>query len=86
MDFSRKYLASLVCNAMWRAESAGKLLKLRWSYGIKGLELYRSASKTASKCAGTPFMKLNGKSRLKSFISKDAGRFEYFCEAMHNKI
>jgi len=23
---------------------------------------------------------------LKSFISKDAGHFEHFCHAMHNKI
>jgi hypothetical protein len=33
----REYLALLVFNATWRAESAGKLLELKWSFGIIGL-------------------------------------------------
>jgi len=33
------------------------------TFGI-GLELYRSASRTVSKRAGAPFMKLSGKSRV----------------------
>lgn len=66
VDSSHKYLAFLVFNATWRGEFAGKLLKLRCSFGIIGLELYRSVSGRVSKRAEMPFMKSNGKCQLQS--------------------
>ena len=58
--FFTEILAFLVFNAGRGAEFVGKLLKLRWSVGIIGLELHSSASQTVSKRAGAPFVKTNG--------------------------
>ena len=56
-DSRRKCLVFLVFVATWHAEPAGKLLKLRCSFGIIGLELYRNVSEKESKRAEMPFMK-----------------------------
>ena len=61
VDSSRKYVAFLVFNA----EFLGKSLKLGCSFDIIGLELYRSVSRKVSKRAEMPFVKLNGKSRVR---------------------
>jgi hypothetical protein len=53
-----------VFNATWRAEFAGKLLKLRCSFGIIELELYRSVSGKVLKRTGMACIKLNGKSEF----------------------
>ena len=39
-------------------------MKLRYSFGIIGLELYRSVSGKVSKSAEMPFTKLDRKSRI----------------------
>ncbi|MHC4112052.1 MAG: hypothetical protein ACYSUY_13340 [Planctomycetota bacterium] len=39
--------------------------KLRWSFGIIGLELCRIASKRAPKRAGATYVKTNGKYRIR---------------------
>ena len=67
----RDNFAFLVFFATWDAESAAILLKLRWNLGIIGLELCRSASKTVSKCAGTPFMKLSGNPEYRKYRLKN---------------
>jgi len=41
---SHKHVAFLVFFAAWYAEFTGNLLKLRWSFGIIGLEACRSGS------------------------------------------
>jgi len=52
--------------ARWGGEFAGKLLKLRCSFGIIELELYRSVSRRVPKRAEISFMKSNGKCQLQS--------------------
>jgi len=65
VDSSRKYVAFLVFDATWGAGFLGNSLKLRFSFGIIGPELYRSASKRVSKRAEMPLMKLNRKFQAK---------------------
>ena len=50
---SGKFMTFLVFNATWRAESAGKLLKLRCSLGITGLNctgVLQKESQSVQKC------------------------------------
>ena len=57
-------MAFLVFNATWGAGFLGNSLKLRFSFGIIGLELYTSVLEKVSKRAQMPFMTLNGKSEI----------------------
>ena len=51
-------------DSIWRAKFVGKLLKLRGSFIIIWLELYRSALGKVIKRAGMAFVKSNGKSQI----------------------
>ena len=73
MDSSRKYIASLVFDAMRRAEFfLGKLFKLRRRFVIIGLEYHWSTSGKVLKRAEMPFVMINGKSELTQV--NDSGR------------